>query len=228
MPEWFPATLTESRAIGDSLLALTLDVPAEVSTSFHTPGQYHRVRVGNVDNHFAIASGPRHGRFQYLVRRHKALLGAWASLPLGAQVDVSRVEGPGFPIRLAQGRALVMVATGTGFAPIRSVLQAIAADRSSFGPVHVLAGLHEPHEVPWPDETLTWASADLHVHHVVSKPDASWHGLIGHVQAHLARLPVDDAVVFLCGQPEMVADVTASLGRRGLPPERVFLNLPRS
>jgi CDP-4-dehydro-6-deoxyglucose reductase len=227
MPEWFPATLTESRAIGDSLTALTLDVPSEVATSFHTPGQYHRVRIGSVDNRFAMASAPRQSRFDYLVRRHKALLGAWASLPVGAQLEVGLVEGPGFPLRLAYQRTLLMIATGTGFAPIRSVLQAIVADRSHYGAVHVLAGLHSPREVPYPAETAAWAAAGFHVHHVISQPDTSWQGHVGHVQAHLSHLPVDDALAFLCGQPEMVTEVTAALGRRGLPPERVFLNLPR-
>ena len=35
---------------------------------------------------------------------------------------------------------------------------------------------------------------------------------------------VENAVAFLCGQYEMVKDVTALLGQRGLPADRVFLN----
>jgi CDP-4-dehydro-6-deoxyglucose reductase len=191
------------------------------------PGQYHRVRFGAEDNHFAIASGPGDQDFSYLIRPHKALGGRWASLPVGAQVEVGLVEGPGFPLRLARDRSLVLVATGTGFAPIRSVLEAIAAERHAYGPVHALVGVHAPHELAWAADAPRWAALGLHVRAVVSRPDASWAGATGHVQAHLERLPIDDAVAFLCGQAEMVETVSEALAVRGLPPERVFLNLSR-
>jgi CDP-4-dehydro-6-deoxyglucose reductase len=227
MQQWYPATITESVQLGDSLSRLTMRVPREVAGSFLTPGQYHRVRIAESDNHFAIASGPGQPDFSYLVRPHKALGGRWASLPVGAEVQVGPVEGPGFPLRLARDRALVMVATGTGFAPIRSVLEAIAAERQAYGPVHALVGVHAASELAWGADAPRWASLGLHVHTVVSRPDPSWKGATGHVQAHLGRLPIADAVAFLCGQAEMVETVSDALAQRGLPPERVFLNLAR-
>jgi CDP-4-dehydro-6-deoxyglucose reductase len=130
-------------------------------------------------------------------------------------------------LRLARDRSLVLVATGTGFAPIRAVLEAIAAERHAYGQVHALVGLHAAHEVSWAGDAPRWASLGIHVHAVVSRPDPSWSGLTGHVQAHLSSLPVDDAVAFLCGQAEMVETVSEALAARGLPPERVFLNLSR-
>jgi NAD(P)H-flavin reductase len=49
---------------------------------------------------------------------------------------------------------------------------------------------------------------------------------VGRVQEHLDDFVVDDAVAFLCGQHAMVNDVREALAKRGLPPERVYLNYP--
>jgi NAD(P)H-flavin reductase len=227
MSEWFSAAMAESVSVGDSLVRLALQVPVEVSSSFSTPGQYHRVRVEGADNLFAIASRPGSPRFEYLVRRNAGVAAQLATLPVGTSVAVSRAQGPGFPISLGHGRRVLMVATGTGFAPVRSVLEHVAAHRERFGAVQALLGVRSELERPGPDELERWAAAGLQLAATVSHPSAEWRGLVGHVQAHLAGLEVGDAVAFLCGQREMVADVTAALMRRGLPAERVGLNLPR-
>lgn len=227
MSEWFPAFITESVALGESAARLSLQVPAEVSESFHTPGQYHRVRLESVDNLFAMASRPRSERFEYLVRRHAGLAATFASLPVGSAVHVTRAFGPGFPLELARGRPLLMIATGTGFAPIRSVLEDLTAHGAGYGSAQVLLGVRSEVELPEAEEKRRWAAAGLQVFCTVSRPSPSFRGLVGHVQQHLDTLDVTDAAVFLCGQSGMVADVTAALLQRGVPAGRIALNLPR-
>lgn len=225
MQGWHPAVISRTTEVGDQLVQVTLEVPHAVASSFHTPGQYHRLRVdGGSPAFYAIASAPGGASFEYLVKRGSAVANAWLAKPLGAHVEVGVAEGPGFPLRLARGRNLVMIATGTGFAPVRSVLKAIEAERDAFGYVGVLYGVRTPSHLAFGAELAAWHAQRLDVHATVTQPTPEWTGLVGRVQAALPHLQVHDAVAFLCGQREMVAEVTVALERRGIPPERVFLN----
>jgi NAD(P)H-flavin reductase len=227
MSEWYPATVAEPAVAGAALLELALQVHPEVARAFRAPGQYHRVRIAGVENPYAIASAPGREPFRYLVRRAPGVAEAWASLPAGAALEVSLPKGPGFPLPEARGRRLVLVGTGTGFAPLRSVLEAVLEERSRYGPVQALVGVHAPGELVWAHDLPRWAAEGVRVDAVVSTPDRDWAGRVGHVQDHLAELEVEGGVAFLCGQGAMVADVTRALAARGLTSEHVFLNLPR-
>jgi ferredoxin-NADP reductase len=114
-------------------------------------------------------------------------------------------------------RDSVFMATGTGIAPFRSILQAhLNASSRVFTLIfgvryesHLLYGeefeemaLRHPHFRFWP--TLT-------------RPDAAWKGRQGRVQAHLteaigAQREVD---FYLCGLKEMVDDTRALLKGQG-------------
>ncbi len=227
MEQWFKGRVTASVRVSDRLLRVSVDVPHEVASSFHTPGQYHRVRSdpASAARLVAVGSAPGVKAFEYFIRLNEPA-DELSSLPADADLEVTLLEGPGFPINLARGRPLVMVATGTGFAPTRSVLEAIAADRQRFGPVSMLVGVHSVVELPHPDELDRWARAGLTVQTCVSQPPPGFSGRVGRVQQHLSTLTLDDAVAFLCGQSAMIDDVTLAFGERGLPGERVYLNIP--
>lgn len=227
MQGWSPAPITRREDVGPEQFLVALSVAPHLVEAFHAPGQYHRVSVpGAGEAIFAIASTPGTGPFEYLVKRGSPVADAWGRLPVGEAVRVSLPEGPGFPLPLARGRPLLLVATGTGVAPLRSVLGAVVAERRHFGPVHLLYGARSPAHLAFRGEFAVWASMGIVVTPTVTAPAPGWTGAVGRVQQHLAALPVEDAVAFVCGQREMVREVRAALAARGLPPERLFLNTP--
>lgn len=227
MPGWSRATLTHNDVVAPGLHRITLDVSTEVARGFQAPGQYHRVRVANgKDSVFAIASPPGQARFEYLVRANQGVAGALTRLAVGAEVEVSHPDGPGFPLEQAKGRTLLVIGTGTGYAPLRSVLHHVRERRAEFGRVHGLYGAHEPAQLAWHEEFSALSEAGIHVTPTVSHPAHGWGGAVGRVQQLVAKLPTEGAIAFLCGQMEMIAEVTQLLATHGVPNERVFLNYP--
>jgi len=226
---WSRAALTGNTVVAPGLHRISLRVADDVARAFHAPGQYHRVRVEHgKDSMFAIASAPGSHDFEYLIRANDGVAGAWTRKVVGSEVEVSPPEGPGYPLARAVGRTLIIIGTGTGYAPLRSVLQTIRQRRDDFGPVHGLYGVHAPAQIAWADELPALAHVGIHVTPIISRPAPGWTGPVGHVQQHLDRLPAHDAVVFACGQAEMVAEVTERLGHRGVPAHHVFQNYPSS
>ncbi len=123
---------------------------------------------------------------------------------------------------MARGHDLLLIATGTGLGPMRSVLGVVAERRDDFGRVTLLQGQRSPAQRPWLDE-LTFLPR-VEVHTIVNDASPGWAGPVGLVQALLPATLPTQTIAFLVGQPEMTADVTARLGRLGVPREQIFLN----
>ncbi len=227
MQGWHTATLTRNQVVGPQLHRLSLEVSAFVAKSFHTPGQYQRVRLsGGEDAFFAMASSPGTPHFEYLIRAHEGVARAWSALAVGATVEVSAVDGPGFPLERARGQNLLLIGTGTGFAPLRSVISSIRPRRAEFGRIEGAYGAMTPEHLAFGNELAQWTAEAMRVVPIVTIPSLNWTGAVGLVQMLLPTFQVDDAVAFLCGQPEMINEVTTLLDKQGLPASRIFTNLP--
>ena len=212
---------------GDGLIHLTLEMPSEIASTFTLPGQYQELAIeGHSARPYAIASGPGRGnRFEFLVRRGFPLADAIGRLKAGDPVNVSPARGPGFPMEEIRGRDLLLVATGTGAAPMRAVIQTIVQNRGKFGEVTFYFGGRHGKDFAFEKEWPQWQSQQINLVRTVSELDPSWQGLRGFVQDHFLEASWPDAAAFVVGSNPMVQAVTAELVKRGVPRERIFLNL---
>src|SRR5689334_18771307 len=136
MTDWYPATLVARSPAADGLTHLMIDASGPPLRGSHErPGQYVRVRLPGIpEGLFALASPPGDvPQWDLLVKKDAPLTNALLSLPLGERVEVSRPEGPGFPLEGARGKDLLLFATGSGISPIRSVIESIRQDRDGYG-----------------------------------------------------------------------------------------------
>lgn len=217
-----PAFLRNRRDLAGGLFTFSIDPPEAVRGTFHTPGQYHRMAIDGVgESYFALASAPNATTFEYLARTGSLLADAFVD---GVSVQVSEVIGPGFPLQMARGHNLILVATGTGIAPIRSVIHTLLPHRSAFGRVQLVYGVRTEPEFAFSTEFEAWAEAGLELHLTLSSKHAGWAGEVGRVQQRLPVLTLDDAFAFLCGQTTMETEVTDLLVRQGLDATRIFVN----
>lgn len=121
-------------------------------------------------------------------------------------------------------RDSIFVATGTGIAPFRSILQAhLSAASPAFT---LLFGVrYESHLLYKREfEEMALRYPQFRFWPTLTRPDAGWRGLEGRVQAHLpealgGRTDVD---FYLCGLKEMVDDVRALLKARGFDRKQIF------
>jgi NAD(P)H-flavin reductase/ferredoxin len=139
--------------------------------------------------------------------------------------DLLTVETPFGDTTVDTGdEPLLLLATGTGFAPVRSILLDHAA-RRSVRPVHLYWGARRADDLYALAALRTWAARHpwLTVRPVLSRPDAGWDGATGHVQdvALAAHPDLSDHTVYACGSPAMT-DAARDLltGRAGLPAAR--------
>ena len=130
---------------------------------------------------------------------------------------------------VALGDADVMVAGGTGFAPIKSMLQHLV-HAGVRRPVHFYWGVRRPRDLYEGALVAGWAAAHdwLRFVPVMSEalPEDGWDGRRGWVhEAVLHDFPSLAAVdAYVAGPPPMIAVVQELFPAQGLPPGRLFFD----
>lgn len=140
--------------------------------------------------------------------------------------DLLRLHGPlgTFFLRKTAGRDLVFLATGTGIAPVKAMLESMSELPPEQLPrsVHVLWGGRRTQDIYFdvaaPGLSLTFTP-------VLSRQVPEWAGALGYVQdIYLGRSPaLDQVTVYACGSDAMIHSAKTALAAAGLP-ERQFLS----
>ncbi len=219
------AALAWRRHLGGALWLVGLSAEEPLLRAFHAAGQYQSLRVDEgFEAPFALASAPGERPFEYLVREEGDVARALVGLPERAPVFVGPPRGRGFPVTRAVGRPLLLVGTGTGLGPLRSVLRLVVANRAAYGAATLVWGVRTEAELVLAEERAQWEAAGVEVMPTVSRPSPAWAGRRGRVQAHLPAV-TSEHEVFVCGQPELLPELRVLLEGRGVPPTQVHGNV---
>ena len=179
---------------------------------------------------YSVASAPGHageGALEFAVTR---VQGGPTSTALHALAAGALVEavGPnrGWLARRDDERdlPLLLVATGSGLAPFRALLQE-ELQRREGPPVALVFGCRTQADILWRDELARWAATVPRFSSTItlSRPDAAWRGAGGWVQRHVvdAARAVDPGLVLLCGLSPMTDAVERIVVEAGVPASRV-------
>lgn len=228
MAQWVDGTVEARQQVAPGLVHVRVRAQAEVLRSFTRAGQFQKLSAdgGATQGHFALANAPGEGALEYLMRSASGAASlALTALAPGERLSMGPVEGPGFPLEQTVGHPLLLVAVGSGLAPMRSVLRALEPHRALNDGVSLFYGVNTPEDFPFADELAGWEARGLKLVRSVTVPDARWSGATGFIQTQLAGPPLPaDTVVFLVGQKDMLAASKALLLERGVPAKDMHLN----
>jgi NAD(P)H-flavin reductase len=165
----------------------------------------------------------------YTIRRAGKVTAALTRLRRGDMLGVRGPFGQPWPLDVAAGGDVLIVAGGIGLAPLRAAVVDIIARRQIFGQVAVLYGARSPGEVVFESDLRVWATRpDLEVSVTVDEASAQWHGPVGLV-THLLPEDLDPSgTALLCGPERMMCATVTELVERGLPLGRIWLSLERN
>ena len=207
----------------------------------HLAGQYLALGIWAdgrlLQRPYSTASPPTaSAELEFLIRRvpHGALTPRLWDLPPGARLRLGPPKGL-LTLDPRRDRAAVFAASGTGLAPIISMLAAILEGPIEARPPRliVLHGVSYSAELAYRERLEGWAAGHpgLAYEPVVSRPwdplNAGWSGAIGHLDGALEAawrrhgLEPQQTVAYLCGNPEVIASATRLLAARGLPPDAI-------
>jgi CDP-4-dehydro-6-deoxyglucose reductase len=230
-----PSRISALEKMSDDVMLVRLQLPATEHLRYHA-GQYLEFILRDGSRRaYSMATAPHRqeesGPMVELHIRHMPG-GKFTDQVFGTlkERDILRCEGPfgSFYLREDSGKPIVMLASGTGFAPIKALIERLrfkASDRQ----VTVYWGGRRPADL-YLHEWMRQQAAEmpnLAYVPVVSNalPEDGWAGRTGFV--HQAVL--DDFAdlsgyqVYACGAPVVVDSAQqAYVARRGLPPDEFY------
>ena len=218
---------TAAPAEGLTLLELTA---GDWSGSHERPGQYLMFQAPFDDKPrpIAIASAPGRDPVALLLKAERDRQDALRALSPGDTVSCSSPAGPGFPVdQLGDelpGEALILVATGTALAPIKTCLDVLIAKGRLPPATSLYVGARREADLAFPEELSRYRQAGVTVETIFSQPEANTNA--GHVQALLTQPPSSPrtSVVFSCGQPQMMQEVEDIMAGFDVPRPHMFRN----
>ena len=228
-PDLPPSTRQEATVLGiaplaDGVTALRLGLPDPLA---YLPGQYANILLPDgTTRSFSMATAPG-GDLEFHIRGTGGLFtaGILPGLRKGDRLALDLPLG-GFVHRAADFRPLLFLATGTGIAPVRAILESLLDD-GDCPPVTIYWGGRTLDDLYLHEEIAGWADrlTDFRFVPVLSRAGAEWGGARGHVQdACLAEmLDVPECAAYLCGSPAMVRDARAALLRQGANPAFLYV-----
>jgi len=229
----------------DECVHLRVSVPpgVEDAAKFEIPGQYVQVKIAGDDeckpSFIAVANSiqsvEEEGCYEFLIKKTEN--NSWCTdTKEGDLLDVSQILGGGFPV--AENfdgfkfdfptQNILMFASGTGIAPIRSVIESGVLKPDSGRSCRLYYGCRSPSEMAYAERFAEWEAAGVQVVPVVSQPEGTgWNGRTGYIQNALE----EDGVVapkncgaIMCGMKGMADSVKDVLGKAGVIEGRVLTN----
>lgn len=230
-----PARVQKLARLAPDVMLVELKLPASERLQF-LAGQYIDILLKDGRRRaFSLANAPHDDNCLQLHVRHVpgGLFTEQVFTSLKER-DILRLRGPhgSFFLREALGdeaeKPIVMVAGGTGFAPIKAMVEYAIAEKTP-RPIDIYWGGRRREDLYLLETAENWAKAHANIRFTPvlsdAPPDQSWAGRSGFV--HLAAMvdfpDLSDHQVYVCGSPEMVAASRRDfVGQCHLPDDEFF------
>ncbi len=225
-PRTLPCRIAELEKLAPDVMRVKLRLPPSTNFSF-IPGQYIDViGVNGVRRSYSLANASCPEKLLELHIRAVhggAMSGYWFNH--AKPNDLLRLNGPlgTFFLREVKNADIYFLATGTGIAPVKAMLESL---------IHIPDGC-QPRTltVLWggrrPEDFYIDIAAIPGKHYfipVISRPIQGWAGAKGYVQDVLQKTVRDlrNAAIYACGSDNMIHDAKKTMSNAGLPLVRFY------
>lgn len=223
-----PCRIDSLEQASEDVIILTLRLPPNQTLPFLS-GQYIDLIKGGIRRSYSIASTPHDDKIELHIRKVEQGKFSQYLFEQAKVNDLLRIEGPfGTFFRrkasIAAKKPLIFLAGGTGFAPVKSMVQSIIATQENtslriYWGNQTASGFYSALPTEWA-KNHGW----INYHPVCSAPNPSWQGRTGLVHhAVLTDFPDLSAMdVFACGSPAMIEAAKADFIQTGLVPSAFY------
>jgi len=227
-----PLRAMVEQVIDESPLIKSFVLIPEVEFSFKT-GEFIELTVdGYGEAPFTPSSSPleKH-KLEVTVMKAGYVTEKIHALKKGDWVGIRGPFGRGYPLEKFYGQEVVILGGGCGFAPIRSLLFNLIAEKENFKKVILCYGAKTPEDCiykPFVDQLRKVEKFE--VYRSVDKANETWNEKVGVVTRLLddIRIDVKNSVAIVCGPPVMMKYGTLKLLEMGYPDQQIYLSMEKN
>ena len=211
-----PARVASLERLAPDVMRVKLQLPATEAVQYHA-GQYMDVLLRSGERRsYSMGNAPHTvGNEQKAIELHIRHMpgGQFTDHVFGAmkEKEIMRIEGPfgSFFLREDSDKPIILLASGTGFAPIKALLEHMT-HKGITRPTHLYWGGRRPQDLYLSDWVQAFAQAHPWLSYVPvisdALPEDAWQGRTGFVhRAVLADHPdLSGHEVYACGAPVVI------------------------
>ncbi len=225
-----PCRVQEITRAADDVIVLSLKLPANERLQF-LAGQYIEFMLKDGKRRaFSIANAPHDDGFLQL---HIRLIdgGEFTGHVFNGmkEKDILRFQGPygSFFLREESAKPMILLAGGTGFAPIKALVEHALHSRIA-RPMELYWGARNRAGLYLPELPVAWAREHAALRYVPvlsdATPEDGWDGRQGLVHRSVLEDHADLSAyqVYACGAPAMIDAARAEFIAHGLPADEFF------
>ena len=227
-----PCRVQDMTLLADDVMQIFIKLPAAERLQYLS-GQYIDILMEDGRHRsFSIANAPHNDEFLEL---HIRLVSDGYFTPkVFSEMqtkDLLRIEGPhgSFFLHEESSRPLLLIAGGTGFAPIKAIIEHLLSEQST-RPVYLYWGAQREKDLYLFELARQWAENHEHIHFIPVLSDADdeheWQGKRGYVhQAVLDDFEDLSAYdIYSCGPPAMIQAAQSSFKDKGMNSEHFYFD----
>jgi CDP-4-dehydro-6-deoxyglucose reductase len=225
-----PSRIEKMERLAPDVIDMHLRLPANERLQF-LAGQYIDILLKDGKKRsFSLANAPHDDALLQLHIRHVPG-GLFTDQVFSTMKvrDILRFNGPhgSFYLREDSKKPMIFLAGGTGFAPIKGLVEHAIAEKCT-RPIYIYWGAKARVDLYMPDLPEQWAAAHANIKFVpvLSEPaaDDAWTGRTGlvHQSVTVDHQNLSDFQVYACGSPGMIDAAKQDFLAAGLPEEEFF------
>jgi CDP-4-dehydro-6-deoxyglucose reductase len=214
-----PTKIDSIEFMTGSVVRVFLRTPPNNRVDF-VSGQYLNIIKGDVKRSYSLANTKRSdGRLEFFIKKYESGQMSQYFFENAKVDDLLRVEGPlgTFFYRKSEIQNIIFLGTGTGIAPIKSILDDFEANPHLVKnkKIYVFNGARHHEDLFWKPE---YKSIEVNYIPVLSRQDSVWTGARGYVQEVVVQENIDlsNSQVYACGSNDMINAAFELLQANGL------------
>jgi CDP-4-dehydro-6-deoxyglucose reductase len=216
-----PAKIQAINKLNDTVIEVNLRLPPNSNFEYNS-GQYVNITKGTIKRSYSVANAYREsGVLTFLIKKYENGQMSKYWFEEAKENDLLRIEGPigSFFLRESEVENIIFLATGTGVAPVKAILESITDSPNKFSDkkIWIIFGARNESDIFWQPNELNEVS-NLKYIPVLSRASEDWKGESGYVQDILIKqnILLENAQVYACGSNTMIESAKKLLIEKGL------------
>lgn len=222
-----PAKISAIEKINNDVLKITFRLPPTSKFQFNA-GQYINLIKGTINRSYSVASKPEaNNKLEFFIKKYQNGLMSKYLFEEAKVNDLLRIEGPlgSFFLRESKCDHIVFLATGTGVAPIKAILESVleAPDNFKNKKIWIFVGARFKEDLFW-DPKIAQDNIKTEYIPVLSRQVKDWNGENGYVQDAVLKqnINLENTQVYACGSNEMIQSAKKLLFKNSLKENNFF------
>lgn len=201
----------------------------EANTKDVLPGKFYEISIPKFGESPISVSGYGKDYIDFTIRSVGKVTNEIFDYNVGDNFFIRGPYGNGFDVSLYEDREVVVVAGGSGLAPVRGIIEYFYENIDKCKSFKLIAGFRSPQDVLFKDDLKKW-SEKLDVIVTVDKADENYQGNIGLVTKYIPNLKIENinnTSAIVVGPPMMMKFTVEEFLKRDLAENNVWVSYER-